>query len=153
MAIMTNEGTFIGHAGLWYEPPNNELVFMIDKFYWNRGYMTEVLAALVPVFWEFELGKVWANVDPENVASLKVLWRSGFKIVEHKNIQSSKGEHVSLRLELANPDLAGDEEQDREEGDNRHRQGRSRITTGLISQAVMKLSQSDPVGPGRHGGR
>ena len=153
MAIMTNEGTFIGHAGLWYEPPNNELVFMIDKFYWNRGYMTEVLAALVPVFWEFELGKVWANVDPENVASLKVLWRSGFKIVEHKNIQSSKGDHVSLRLELANPDLAGDEEQDREEGDNSHRQGRSRITTGLISQAVMKLSQSDQVGPGRHGGR
>ena len=116
VAATTEEGNLIGHAGTWHVP-RNELVFMIDKPYWEHGYMTEVLAALVPVFWQQGLKKVWADVNLENKASLKVLKKSGFIQVGNNIIESSKKMHESLRMELTNPNDGGEEEEG-EGGDN-----------------------------------
>ena len=110
----TGEGRLIGHAGTWHIP-RNELVFMIDKPYWEQVYMTEVLAALVPVFWQHRLKKVWADVNLENEASLKVLKKSGFIRVGNNVIESSAGKHESLRMELTNPVGGGEEEEEEEE--------------------------------------
>ena len=90
---------------------------MIDKPYWEQGYMTEVIAALVPVFWQQGLKKVWADVNLENEASLKVLKKSGFKQVGNNIIESSEKMHESLRMELTNPNDGGEEEEG-EGGDN-----------------------------------
>ena len=46
---------------------------MIDKAYWDQGYMTEVLTALVPVFWQQGLKKVRADVWLKIEAGVKVL--------------------------------------------------------------------------------
>lgn len=104
----TDEGKIIGHAGIWYAD-RNELVFMIDNAYWNRGYMTEVLAALVPIFWEKGLKKVYADANPDNEASLKVLRKCGFTQVGGNIVESLAVEYESLRMELANP-CDGEEE-------------------------------------------
>ena len=115
-AATTEEGILIGHAGIWHVP-RNELVFMIDKPYWEQRYMTEVLAALVPVFWHQGLKRVWADVNLENEASLKVLKKSGFIQVGNAIIESSVGKDESLHMELTNPDGGGEEEEEGEGGD------------------------------------
>ena len=117
-ATTTEEGDLIGHVGAWHVP-RNELVFMIDKPYWNQGYMTEALAALVPVFWQQGLKKVWAEVNLKNEASLKVLKKSGFIQVENNVVVSPIGRHESLRMELTNPDGGGEEEEEGEGGDDK----------------------------------
>ena len=114
-ATTTEEGNLIGHVGTWHVP-RNELVLMIDKPYWNQGYMTEALAALVPVFWQQGLKKVWAVVNLKNEASLKVLKKSGFIQVENNVVVSPIGRHESLRMELTNPDGGGEEEEEEGEG-------------------------------------
>ena len=85
---------------------------MIDKPYWKQGYMTEVLAALIPVFWQQGLKKVWAEVNLENEASVKVLKKSGFIQVGNNIIESCAGKSESLRMELANPDGGGENEEE-----------------------------------------
>ena len=106
VAATRKEGSLIGHAGIWHVP-RNELVFMIDKPYWDQGYMTEVLTALVPVFWQQGLKKVWADVRLKNEAGLKVLKKSGFIQLGNNIIKSSEGKYESLRMGLTNPDGGG----------------------------------------------
>ena len=85
---------------------------MIDKAYWDQGYMTEVLTALVPVFWQQGLKKVRADVRLKNEAGLKVLKKSGFIQLGNNIIKSSEGKYESLRMELTNPDGGGGNEED-----------------------------------------
>ena len=120
-AAAKEEGTLIGHAGIWHVP-RNELGFVIDKPYWRQGYMTEVLAALIPVFWQQGLKKVWSEVHMANEASLKVLKKSGFIQVGNiqvKNnlIHPSVGTHGYVRMELTNPDAGSEKEEEGEGGD------------------------------------
>lgn len=116
VAATTGEGSLIGHAGIWHVP-RNELVFMIDKPYWKQGYMTEVLAALITVFWQQGLRKVWAEVDLENEASVRVLKKFGFIQVGNKVAESCTGRTESLRMRLKNPDGGGENDEEGEGGD------------------------------------
>jgi RimJ/RimL family protein N-acetyltransferase len=77
-------GEFIGQAGLFHkgfydEQPNIELAYRLHKKYWGRGYATELAKALIR--WAFEnlkIDKLVSAVEPENIASQKVLLKSGF---------------------------------------------------------------------------
>ena len=78
--------------------------------------MTEVLAALMPILWQKGLKKVWATVNSENDASIRLLRTSGFiqcgtSIVE---LNQRKGEN--LEMEITNPD-GREEEGGEEEGE------------------------------------
>ena len=91
---------------------------MIDRAYWGQGYMTEVLAALMPVFWQRGLRMVYADVEPDNEASVSVLRRCGFVDLEEGMVEVL-GKAVSVRMEIANPDgrrRGGEEEE--EEGED-----------------------------------
>lgn len=102
-----DEGTVIGHAGLW-AVEKGELVFMLGQPYWGQGYMTEVLAALVPVFWEYNLKAVYADVDPANVIAWKVLRNSGFKQIRKDIFESHHGIGMSLHMQLTTPGCGQD---------------------------------------------
>jgi RimJ/RimL family protein N-acetyltransferase len=55
-----------------------ELGYVLGRAYWNRGYMSEALGAVVA--WSLALGslhRVWAVCDVENLASARVLEKSG----------------------------------------------------------------------------
>ena len=77
-------GEFIGQAGLFHkgfydEQPDIELAYRLHKKYWGHGYATELAKALIR--WAFEnlkIDKIVSAAEPENIASQKVLLKSGF---------------------------------------------------------------------------
>ena len=79
--------------------------------------MTEVLAALVPVFWEKGKKKVYADVNPENVASLKLLQNFGFQHEGDNIVDSLEGWRPTFHMVLLNPDGGGDIDDDDDDDD------------------------------------
>ena len=88
----------IGRCGLNYilESSEVELDFIISKNYWNQGYATEASEAVI--FYGFKilyLDKIIALSKPENIASRKVIEKTGLKYignVEYWNIPCVKYE-------------------------------------------------------------
>ncbi|MEM6989510.1 MAG: GNAT family N-acetyltransferase [Myxococcota bacterium] len=57
-----------------------EIGFALARSCWGRGYMKEALAATFDyAFGELGLGRIEADVDPDNAASLGLLERMGFQ--------------------------------------------------------------------------
>jgi RimJ/RimL family protein N-acetyltransferase len=77
--LVEYKGRIIGKAGC-YEPPNVGYIFHPDI--WGRGFATEALAAVIQrVFEVGAFAALMADVDPRNVASLRLLGRLGFRKV------------------------------------------------------------------------
>jgi ribosomal-protein-alanine N-acetyltransferase len=56
-----------------------EMGYILAKECWNRGYMSEAIAAVLAIgFGEMGLHRVEADIDPNNIASQRVLERNGF---------------------------------------------------------------------------
>lgn len=71
-----------GCAGLVLEPlpQSAEIWYLLDQPYWGRGYGTEVARALIHhAFAERGLHRLWAQVAPENVASIRILESCGMR--------------------------------------------------------------------------
>ena len=77
--------------------------------------MTEVLAALIPIFREKGLKKIYADVNAANVGSMKLLMNCGFLPMGEKTIEVMVGKWHSLRMGLTEPDGEGEEEEEEEE--------------------------------------
>ncbi|RLI02029.1 N-acetyltransferase [Candidatus Bathyarchaeota archaeon] len=57
-----------------------EMGYDLLKEYWGQGYMSEAVQAIIKYgFEELGLVRIEATVDPENIRSIKVLERNGFK--------------------------------------------------------------------------
>ncbi len=61
------------------------LGFTLDPMYWGRGYATEAVQTVL-AHYQKKLGidTIWASTDPENHASMKLLRRLGFSLVDEK---------------------------------------------------------------------
>ncbi|QMT62064.1 GNAT family N-acetyltransferase [Legionella sp. PC997] len=78
-----DSGQFIGRAGLIYfnyddNQVNIELAYALLPEYWGKGYATELTKSLI--LWGFDnlsIQKLIAVVHPDNIASQKVLSKSG----------------------------------------------------------------------------
>ena len=100
-----SEGDIIGDGGIWSREEGEwpELGYRFKKEYWNKGYATEFTTAYMRYWWDlprvpailhvhpatidFNDGKkvverVCAFPLPENVASIRVLQKSGFEPFE-----------------------------------------------------------------------
>ena len=75
--------------------------------------MTEVLAALMPILWQKGLKKVWATVNSQNDASIRLLRASGFIQCGTNVVELNEGKGENMEMEITNPD--GREEEGREE--------------------------------------
>ena len=74
--VVEFEGRVIGKAGCWRLP---EIGFILHPDYWGRGLVREALEALIPrIFSKFPIDALAADVDPRNVASLRLLKGLGF---------------------------------------------------------------------------
>jgi ribosomal-protein-alanine N-acetyltransferase len=73
----------IGVIGYWRAKPEHyraEVGYMIMPEYWGRGITSEALMAVLEYgFSEMQLHSVEADINPDNVASRKVLLKAGFK--------------------------------------------------------------------------
>lgn len=75
-------GQFVKHYGLLDKDVEGkaevEVVHIIDKSYWGKGFATEICAALVQYAWNnLGLLRLIALIDPKNVASKRVAEKSG----------------------------------------------------------------------------
>jgi RimJ/RimL family protein N-acetyltransferase len=72
-------GAFVGWCGLEYtihaQPPDEaEIGYALKKLYWGRGYAGEAAVALLDYgFRQCGLKRIIGTVDPENIASSRIL--------------------------------------------------------------------------------
>ena len=76
--FLKETGELIGRAGFKEGEFPLEAGYVIKRNYWGKGYATEVLSALV-FYAEEELGtsEIFANIDEQNTASLRVAEKCG----------------------------------------------------------------------------
>ena len=79
---LKNDSKLIGSIGYWHttrEHHRAEIGYMLFPEYWNTGIVTEALHAVLKYgFDEMRLHSVEGNVNPNNLASIKVLEKCGF---------------------------------------------------------------------------
>lgn len=80
---LTEDGGLIGKVSLFDHDEKHrraEIGYVIDRSYWNQGLVSEALVpVLAYVFGEIGLHRLDADVDPENLASLALLKKFGFR--------------------------------------------------------------------------
>ena len=70
----------IGMIGLKVDGHKAELGYVLARAYWNTGYMTEAVRAVVNwALKEEEVYRIWAVCDVENPASARVMEKAGMR--------------------------------------------------------------------------
>jgi [ribosomal protein S5]-alanine N-acetyltransferase len=80
-AIVSREsGRLVGTIDIRPQGPRFELGYILGREYWGRGYMTEVVRAVSDwVLAQPEVHRVWAVCDVDNLASARVMEKSGME--------------------------------------------------------------------------
>ena len=91
--VLKSSNIFIGWCGLKFHPQENytDLGFRFFEKYWNQGFATESSRGVIKYAFEtLDLTKLVARVEQENTASIKVLYKLGFKqtnSIKFNNVQ------------------------------------------------------------------
>lgn len=85
--IEKGSNIFAGYFGFWRMIPEHcraEIGYALNRNYWGKGFMTETLSVMMKYgFDNIKLHSVEANVNPENINSIKLLEKTGFKKEAH----------------------------------------------------------------------
>jgi RimJ/RimL family protein N-acetyltransferase len=85
--ILKGEGRLIGRCGFAIGDPDDEqavLWYTLHPDAWGHGYTTEAARAVVDFgFRSLGLHRIWADTDPANVASIRVLEKLGMRLEGH----------------------------------------------------------------------
>ena len=99
--IVTLRGSVIGKLGAWRLP---EIGFLIARNHWGQGIAGEAMTAFIGRRRLLGSTELTADVDPRNVASLRVLERHGFvetgRAVGTWQVGAELCDSVYLRLTL-----------------------------------------------------
>jgi RimJ/RimL family protein N-acetyltransferase len=90
--VLKTSGGLIGACGIHIARPEHKEAFIgyvLNKNYWNQGYITEAARRVVQFGFEnLGLHRIYATCDPANVASARVMEKVGMKregqLREHK---------------------------------------------------------------------
>jgi ribosomal-protein-alanine N-acetyltransferase len=81
--VLNATGELIGNAGLhrFFEQNRRcEMGYAFGSRHWGRGYASEALHAMIAYgFGELGLNRIEADVDPQNLGSIRVLEKLGFR--------------------------------------------------------------------------
>ncbi|GAA2898609.1 MULTISPECIES: GNAT family N-acetyltransferase [Streptomyces] len=72
------DGDVVGSTSVYGEPGEREVTYWIDRAYWGKGIATDALRALVT---EVDERPLYARAASDNVGSLRVLEKCGFRAV------------------------------------------------------------------------
>jgi RimJ/RimL family protein N-acetyltransferase len=79
---------YIGYAGIFPRPTKREdweFVYFLNQNNWGKGYATEIARRLVEFsFEELNLPQVFATVDDEHSASIRVLKKAGMNFQNYE---------------------------------------------------------------------
>lgn len=97
------EGRLIGTCGfVGYTPEHGraELGYALSRRYWGQGYMTEAATAVIAHgFTRFDLNRIEAMCDHENIASARVLEKCGMRFEGIlRDFLRIKGHYRSVRM-------------------------------------------------------
>ena len=85
--MLISDGLLIGRCGLGLTDPDlseGMLWYTIHPSHWGQGYATEAARGLLAFgFGELRLHRIWADCDPANVASIRVLDKLGMRREGH----------------------------------------------------------------------
>ena len=94
--------TFIGVIKLEINEPNAheaELGYMLKPEYWDRGIGGEATKFLIDKTRRLgNLKRIFAIIDPKNIASRKILINNGFISQEFRNFEEMPGELLELKI-------------------------------------------------------
>jgi [ribosomal protein S5]-alanine N-acetyltransferase len=75
------DSLYVGHAGIYPRPSKKEdweLAYFLKRDAWGKGYATEIARKIIEYgFAELNLPEVFASVDDDHAASIKVLEKAG----------------------------------------------------------------------------
>ncbi|MGX1563590.1 GNAT family N-acetyltransferase [Streptomyces sp. NPDC055506] len=72
------DGDVVGSTAVYGEPGEREVTYWIDRAYWGKGIATEALRTLIT---EVDDRPLYARAASDNVGSLRVLEKCGFRTV------------------------------------------------------------------------
>lgn len=82
--VQLASAALIGRCGLEIRRPEHReamLWYVLHPDHWGNGYAREAVAAVLDfAFGTLRLHRVWADCDPRNVASCRVVERLGFRL-------------------------------------------------------------------------
>jgi RimJ/RimL family protein N-acetyltransferase len=80
------DSSYVGHAGIYPRPKREqdcEFVYFLNREAWGKGYATEIARRIIEYgFKELNLPAVYATVDDDHSASIRVLEKAGMKFRE-----------------------------------------------------------------------
>lgn len=88
-AVLTKaDSKYVGHTGIYPRPTKKEdweFVYFLRRDAWGKGYATEIARAMIEYgFNEIKLPKVFATVDNDHSASIRVLEKAGMHFARHE---------------------------------------------------------------------
>ena len=75
-----------------------EIGYILSRAYWGRGYVTEAASALIDQLFAEGQRRVFADTDPDNLASIAVLKRLGFTL--EATLRAEWETHIGIRDSL-----------------------------------------------------
>ncbi|AMM52687.1 GNAT family acetyltransferase [Rufibacter sp. DG15C] len=115
--VVQQTNMLVGRVGMKvdYDAEDAALWYILHPSYWGKGYVTEAAQAMVNFgFTDLHLHRIWADCDPRNTGSYKVMEKLGMRREAHfkENIYI-KGEWcdsyvyavLASEWRLANPTL------------------------------------------------
>ena len=95
------EGQVAGHIACYPNGENIEVTYWVGREFWGRGSATQALNRML----QFVVDRpIFARAAADNIGSIKVLQKCGFKIVgKNKDFANGRGEDTEeyiLRLDL-----------------------------------------------------
>ena len=78
---VTIAGQVLGHVAAFVRDGQNEVTFWFGREHWGRGVATRALRAFLD---EFGARPVWARAASDNMGSLHVLEKCGFRVEGHE---------------------------------------------------------------------
>ena len=97
----SSKNEFIGLGHLTLDEDNNEVAeigYMIKPEYWGKGYGGEIAKLLIEKAKKVELKSIKAIIDPDNIASRKILINEGFISEMIVEIDGLPGEILMKKL-------------------------------------------------------
>ncbi len=88
-AVFTKENSgYIGHAGIYPRPTKKEdweFVYFLCREAWGKGYATEIARRIIEYgFEDLDLPEVFATVDNDHSASIRVLEKAGMLFLRYE---------------------------------------------------------------------
>ena len=97
---VTRDGRLVGSIGCFVIDGDTEITYWIDRSVWGQGVASRALAAFLDMI---PIRPLHARAASDNIASLKVLQRAGFRIVGtdvgYANARRTEIEETLLRLD------------------------------------------------------